>query len=96
MACGDLDDPGCDDLRGGIFLGGVPSTELAAGVMTHGVEAAVPLDEETVMGEVGHGLIARAEQKKDTEQGDAGYAPGFSGKALFLDFREVCAHVKLT
>ena len=53
-----------------MLIGGVPGPELAVGVLAHGVEAAVVLDEETVVAEIGNGLIARAEQEKDTEQGD--------------------------
>ena len=60
-ACGDLNDSGGDDLSGGILIRGVPGAELAVVVLAHGVEAAVVLDEETVVAKVGNGLIPRAE-----------------------------------
>jgi len=63
-------------LGGGILTRGVPGAELAVDVESHGVEAAAPLDKETVVGLIGDGVIARAEKEKDTERGYAGYAPG--------------------
>ena len=47
---GDLGDARGDDLDGRILIGGVPATQLAVLVIAHGVEAAVRLDEEAVVG----------------------------------------------
>jgi hypothetical protein len=52
-ACGDLGDAGRDDLHGGVSIGRGAVAELAVGVLAHGVEAAVGLQEEAVVGDIG-------------------------------------------
>ena len=88
FSCGDLCDPGGENLRGGVPVGGGAVTELTIVIQSKGVQGSIGLENERVFFPKQGGANEKGEEKNHPipKQAQPGQGMGFVSQAAHLGF----------